>query len=129
MVTGQTRGRINAQPNVTPMIDVLLCLIMVFMVAALLNRMMQLQLAQEGSRATHLIAAPIVLELPDSGGYVLNHQRVAPTDLGALLRQVFTGRQESVLFIRSGPDRAYREVITAMDVAKGAGVRVLAFAP
>jgi len=61
--------------------------------------------------------------------YMRTTGRLLPRDLGALLQQVLTGRQESVLFIRSGPDRAYKEVITAMDVAKGAGVRVLAFAP
>jgi len=129
MGIGPVRGGINAQPNVTPLIDVMLVMIMTFMVALMLNRVMEFQLAQERASATREVARPIVLELPDSGGYVLNHQGVAVADLGRLLRSIYSARVESVLFIRSGPQRRYQEVITAMDVANGAGVRVLAFAP
>jgi biopolymer transport protein ExbD len=114
--------------NITPLIDVLLVLLVIFMVTVEIRKALQMQLAQEQGAST-VIEKPIVLELPDGGGYTLNRVPVRAAVLGARLRAVYAGRKESVLFVKSGGRRAYRELVEAIDVARGAGVEVIAFAP
>ncbi len=126
MTTGP-RGSVSAEMNITPFIDVLLVLLIIYMLSVHVSSI-ELQLAQEQATAPR-DDAPIVLELPDSGGYVVNRRPVEKADLHGFLRQAYAGRSGGVLFVRSGPGRTYREAIEAIDIALGAGVRTVAMAP
>lgn len=112
--------------NITPYIDVLLVLLITFMLMSQ-RLVIHANIAREGGAGdgTH----SIVLELADDGRYLLNTRAVSRDSLPAVLREVFAPRPDKVLFLKSGGRRLYGEAIDAIDVAKGAGVEIVAIAP
>jgi biopolymer transport protein ExbD len=70
-----------------------------------------------------------VLELRADGSYAINNQPYALSQLDAALHQIFDPRPAKLLFIKTAPNRKYRDVVEAMDIATGAGVQVIGFTP
>jgi biopolymer transport protein TolR len=125
-------GGMSAEPNVVPMIDILLVLLIIFMVSQPLSRMaMNVQIAPPDTRTQQESAAnnQIVLELPDAGGYLINQQPVPEDQLESQLKTIYDPRPAKLLFIKAGQNRVYQEVIEAMDVARSAGVQIVGFTP
>jgi biopolymer transport protein ExbD len=122
----------SAEPNVVPMIDILLVLLIIFMVSQPMSRMaLHVQVAPPDTRTQNESAAnnQIVLELPDNGGYLINQQPVPEGQLDAQLHTIYDPRPAQLLFIKAGRNRVYQDVIDAMDVARGAGVQIIGFTP
>ena len=67
-------------------------------------------------------AAPIVLEVRPSAMYAINSRVVAGSQLAGHLRAIYDRRLEKTLIVRAVPGVRYQEVVTAIDIAKGAGV-------
>ena len=111
--------------NVTPLVDVLLVLIVVGLVSFGLSRR-TLPVSLPPNTVTGGLVAPIVLELPGSGGYRLNGQVIPAGQLADQLASVFRSRPAKILFIKTGAARSYQEFITAADMARGAGVVTVA---
>jgi len=131
MSTGDA-GAMSAEPNVVPMIDILLVLLIIFMVSQPLSRMaLDIQVAPPDTRTSQQNAAnnQIVLELPDEGGYLINQQPVPNGQLDAQLHVIYDPRPAKLLFIKAGQNRVYQDVIDAMDVARGAGIQIIGFTP
>ena len=125
-------GNMNAEPNVVPMIDILLVLLIIFMVAQPMNRKsLDAQVAPTDTRTASESAAnnQIVLELPDQGGYLINTQPVPEGQLSQQLHTIFDPRPAKLLFIKAGQNRIYQDVVDAMDVAMGSGIQVIGFTP
>ena len=125
-------GGMSAEPNVVPMIDILLVLLIIFMVSQPLSRMaMNIQVAPPDTRTQQQSAAnnQIVLELPDGGGSLINQQPVPEGQLDAQLHTIYDPRPAKLLVIKAGRNRVYQDVIDAMDVARGAGVQIIGFTP
>ena len=112
--------------NVTPMIDVLLVLLVIFMIVQpLLQKAIDVQLPKE-ERTQNADQFPrIVLEMAADGTMNINQQPVTTSGLEAKLREIYTGRDDRVLFIKVADDVVYEKVIKAMDAARGAGIMVL----
>jgi biopolymer transport protein TolR len=132
MTTGGGGGnRVQSDINVTPMIDVLLVLLIIFMITQPLSRMaLDVQVPPpEETVTTKTPPSQIVLELANDGGYAINGQPVPKDQLDAQIHAIYDQRPAKLLFIKAGANRIYQDVIEAMDVARGAGVQIIGFTP
>jgi biopolymer transport protein TolR len=124
-------GSVNSEINVTPMIDVLLVLLIIFMVVIALGRTaVPIQIpptdtATKPSDNTN----QIVLEMRDDNTYWINGSQVQKPDLSLQIKQIFEGRPAKVIFIKPSPNRLYSEIIGAIDAIRGGGVEVIGVTP
>jgi len=126
MATGGKKGGAMNDINMTPMIDVLLVLLVIFMIMQpMLQRSIDIQLPVEKDEPTAPSVPPIVLEMFPGGQYLLNKSPVPAALLPARLLEVYSNRPDRVLFVKADGAVKYGEVITVMDIARGAGVEVL----
>ena len=117
--------RISPEPNVTPMIDVLLVLLIIFMAAIPEQRRALVgQLPQDDPSATSE-DIPVVLEVGSGARYRINQRSVPRPQLASELRAISQERPDKTLIVRGDRTARYQEVITAIDLARGAGVTVV----
>jgi len=119
---GVVHSSIQAEPNVTPFLDVLLVLLIIFMYLALTQQKVITAQFPDPTPAPGTYAAPIVLEVRPSAMYAINSRVVAGSQLAGHLRAIYDRRLEKTLIVRAVPGVRYQEVVTAIDIAKGAGV-------
>src|SRR5688572_6756917 len=128
---GTARGELSNEPNVVPMIDILLVLLIIFMITQPLSRMaLDVQVPPQDTPVTSKPQpSQIALELSDDGSYAINGQPVPRDQLDTQIHAIYDARPAKLLFIKAGPNRIYQDVIEAMDVARGAGVQIIGFTP
>lgn len=131
MSTGGGTGLTN-EINVTPMIDVLLVLLIIFMMAIpMLRKAIDVQLPDPTPQPTTETKPPdqIVLQVLPSGVLKVNSEQVAEGNLHNFLKDLYDQRPDKIIFVKGDPTVKYQEVIHAMDVARGAGVKVIGIPP
>jgi biopolymer transport protein TolR len=132
MGVGGAEGGLSSEINMTPMIDVLLVLLVIFMVVQPLSRrahLAQVPPEQQQQQQQKTRSDQIVLEIMADGSYRINTVPLPKDQLDAKIHEYYDNRPAKLLFVRAHPSRKYQEVIDAMDVARGAGVQVIGFTP
>ncbi|HEY3114590.1 MAG TPA: biopolymer transporter ExbD [Gemmatimonadaceae bacterium] len=129
---GSPTGGLTNEINVTPMIDVLLVLLIIFMMVIPMSRKaIDLQLPDPTPDNTNQGPPPsqIVLEVLPGNTFKINSQPVSKAELGKKLKEIYDPRPEKIIFVKGDPSVKYQDVIAAMDVARGSGVKVIATVP
>jgi biopolymer transport protein TolR len=108
--------------NVTPLVDVMLVLLIIFMVTApLMLQGMDVNLPETTTQPIRMNNAPLVLTVTKDGRYSLARQEIAPDELQAKLEAVFEARGSKDVFLRADEAAPYGVVVKAMAAARRAG--------
>ena len=125
-------SNLNNDMNVTPMIDVLLVLLIIFMMIIPMSRKaIDTQLPDPTPQPASAQVNPdqIVLEVLPDDKYAVNKEPVEKAKLLEKLKSIYDPRPEKIIFVKGDTPVKYSAVIWAMDQARGAGVKVIGVPP
>jgi biopolymer transport protein ExbD len=113
------------------MIDVLMVLLIIFMIIVPSSRKaIDVQLPDPNpAPQVSTPTSQIVLTVHPGGQFEINKEAATAATLASRLKQIYDPRPDKIIFIKGDPTVTYQEIIRAMDVARGAGVKVIGFTP
>jgi biopolymer transport protein TolR len=119
-------AKVNSNINVTPMVDVMLVLLIIFMV---ITPMLQNKVQIDMAKVDNAVAMPdadkddaIVVAVTRDGSVFLGQNRVDPSQLGSLVRDKLADKTDKTIYVRADARAQYRAVEDAIDDVRTAGV-------
>jgi biopolymer transport protein TolR len=134
MNVGGKKGGPQSDINMTPMIDVLLVLLIIFMVVQQgLQRGVSVQIPPPKDK-NEVAQKPdpnqtIMLEVEPGPTYFINRQPVDPSQLRDRIAQVFADRPRKIIFVKGAENLTYGQVVHAVDAARAGGVEIVGLVP
>ncbi|QRK08450.1 biopolymer transporter ExbD [Archangium violaceum] len=125
----------NSEINVTPLVDVVLVLLIIFMVVTpLMEKDIEVRVPEtevEENPPPDPNDTQIVVRVAGSGDYSINTEKIAAADYVTRLTQMLDTRKQDdrVVFFVADDEASYGKLVAALDGAKAAGAKVLGFAP
>jgi biopolymer transport protein ExbD len=121
------RGRVSSEINVTPMIDVLLVLLVIFMVLPHRTFGESAEIPLEAKSNAPQPEKPIVIQLQQTAenqrpDLKINAEKVAWEDLGSRLEKIYSSHADKVAFLKGDPEIPFQYVADVVDTAHHAGV-------
>jgi len=124
---GQRNSRSTmADINVTPLVDVMLVLLVIFMVTApMMQQGVQVNLPKANTKAMTQAEETVIVTVDKSGRIFINKDEVSAADLRSKLTDMFAGREKKEIFLKADAGVPYGDVVKAMADIKGAGIERL----
>jgi biopolymer transport protein TolR len=124
--SGHASGQVWGEINVTPMIDVLLVLLIIFMlIGPVVPHALDATLPHPSINANIQPETPIVVQIMNAGDgrliYKINQDHVRIDELGSRLSSILSARADKVMFVKDNDNLDFATVARVMDIAKGAG--------
>jgi biopolymer transport protein ExbD len=127
---GKGGRRVRPTMNVTPLVDVVLVLLIIFMVMTpLMTRVMSLHVPSEAAVGSEEPAGDdgqVVLTVQADGSIRLNQDIVEDRDLPGKLRRVFAARADQTLFFDAAGNVPFARAVEVLDLARGTGLETIA---
>lgn len=109
--------------NVTPFVDVMLVLLIIFMVTApMMIQGIKVQMPEVDTRAISGTGERVIISLTDKGDIYIEEFKVPLTDLGLKVKNLLELRKTSEVFLRADKSVAYGKVVTIMAEVRKAGI-------
>ncbi|WP_298214632.1 protein TolR [Acidocella sp.] len=123
---GRRRYRPMAEINVTPLVDVMLVLLIIFMITApMITSSVQVNLPQANAKPTNADSKPITITVDSKGNVYLNNSQIQLSNLVSTLQQASQNNPEQRIFIRGDKDVDYGTMLQVMaDVVQGGFTKV-----
>jgi biopolymer transport protein TolR len=122
----QDERRPMADINVTPLVDVMLVLLVIFMVTApMMQQGVQVNLPKANTKAMTPQDEAVVVSVDKSGKVFINKDEIPAADLRNRLTAMFASREKKEVFLKADAGVPYGEVVKAMADIKGAGIERL----
>ena len=125
MAVGTTKGP-KSDINITPYIDILLVLLIIFMVITPVRQQdLEVKVPQPAQDEGNKVTPPadvIVVSMSETAQLAINQERTSITELASKLRDIYSARANKNMFISASAKLPYGDVVKIIDIAKGAGV-------
>lgn len=123
---GDDERGMMAQINVTPLVDVMLVLLVIFMVTApMMQQGVQVNLPKADTKGMNAQEDTVIVAVDQSGRTFINKDEVPAGDLRRRLTELFATRTKKEVFLKADAGVSYGEVVRAMADIKGAGIERL----
>ena len=132
MSVSEGKGGFTSEPNVVPMIDIMLVLLIIFMLMQpMVRKAFDLQLPDPNPTVApaNSKSDQIVLEVLPDDKFRINKKDVTHDGLQKYIKDIYDPRPDKVMFVKGDPKVHYQDVIWAMDMARAGGVKVIGVPP